>query len=84
MILVLEIAGGILLGLWLWHLPAIFRRKKVRNWYLNLSAEDAFDELLRPNAYTKDQRDLLTQLTFAKGDEKREVASRLANSFPDK
>jgi hypothetical protein len=85
MLLVLEIAGGIILALSVWQIPAIMRRRVARNFFMSLSMADAASEAIRPNIYTEEQRGMLLSLAFAKTtEEKQKLVSQLISSFPNK
>jgi hypothetical protein len=85
MLLVLEIAGGIILALSIWRIPALLRRRIASNFFMSLSMEDAANEAIRPEVYTNEQRGLLLSLALVKTNiEKRKLVSQLVNSFPDK
>lgn len=85
MILILEIAAGILLAFGLLKLPTIYRRRKVENFYLSLEPVDVFEQIRRTDIYTDAQRALLISLSVAQSHEKRkEIASQLAHSFAEK
>jgi hypothetical protein len=82
MLLVFEITAGVLLVLFLWRLPTVYRRRKLRNWYLSLPASEVILEAKKSEMYTKDQTILLIRLSLAQKQANREsIASELANSF---
>jgi hypothetical protein len=85
MLLLLGVAGGIILALSIWRVPAIMRRRTATKFFMSLSMGDAATEAIRPNVYTSEQRALLLNLALAKTDtEKRKLVSQLVSSFPDK
>jgi hypothetical protein len=82
MLLVFEVAAGILLALFIWRLPTIYRRRKLRNIYLSFSSAQVLFEATKADMYTKDQTNLLIQLALAQSQADREsLASQLADSF---
>jgi hypothetical protein len=82
MLLVIEVAAGVLLALGIWQLPTIYRRRKMRNIYLNLSSAQVLFEATKADMYTNDQTNLLIQLSLATNQKDREsLASQLADSF---
>jgi hypothetical protein len=82
MLLVLEVAAGVLLALCIWRLPAIYRRRKVRNWFLSLPSSEVILQAKRNDLYTNDQIELIIQLSLAQNQADREsLASELADSF---
>ena len=85
MILILEIAAGILLGFGLLKLPTIYRRWKLKTFYLSLEPVEVFEQVKRADVYTDPQRALLISLSITQSPERRkEIASQLVQSFPDK
>lgn len=84
MLLILEIAAGIVLGLWLWTLPKTYRRRKARRIFLSLSSADAAYAALNSEIYTKEQQVLLLNLSLCQNQIEREnLVSQLVDSFPD-
>jgi len=84
-LLILEIAAGILLALVIRQLPTIYRRRKLRDIFLRLSPVDVLLHASQNNMYTKDQQDLLIQLSMADTREKRQrIVTQLVHSFPEK
>jgi len=85
MILILKIVAGILLGFGLLKLPTIYRRWKVKQFYLSLEPVDVFEKVKRADIYTDAQRSLLLALSITQSPKKREeIASQLAHSFSEK
>jgi hypothetical protein len=85
MLLILQIAAGVLLGLSLWRLPAFLRRRKLTGIFSRLSDTDAMWEATRNDVYTEEQRGLFIQLALTKDRANRKsLISQLVNSFPDK
>ena len=91
MLLIVEIAAGILLAIGLLKLPNVltaYRRQKVRNFYFHMSYEDAMAHALNTKLYTEPQRTLLLNLAViaAKGDrsEQLKIATELSHSFAEK
>jgi hypothetical protein len=85
MSLILEIAAGILLGFGLLKLPAIYRRWKVKKFYLSLEPAEVFNHVKQANLYTDAQQSLLMSLATAQSAKARKkIASQLAQSFAEK
>lgn len=82
MLLVLEIALGVILGLWLWKLPTKLRRRKMKNIYLTMPSSSVILEATKTEIYTNDQINLLIELSLEQDNAKREgLATELAESF---
>jgi hypothetical protein len=82
MLLILEVAAGILLALGIWKLPAIYRRRKLRKWFLSLPSSEVILQAKRNDLYTSDQINLIIQLSLVQNQAEREsLASELAHSF---
>jgi hypothetical protein len=85
MTLILEIAAGILLGFGLLKLPTIYRRWKMKRIYSHLDLAGVFQHFDRTDSYTEVQRSLLLKLAVTQSpEERKEVASQLVSTFPDK
>jgi hypothetical protein len=82
MLLILEVAAGVLLALGIWRLPTIYRRRKMRNIYLSLSSAQLMVEALKAEIYTNDQTNLLIRLSLTQDQaERRLLVSDLVDTF---
>ena len=85
MFTIIEIAAGILLGFGLLKLPTVYRRWRVKNFYLHLEPVEVFTQVGRTDLYTDSQRALLVSLSVAQSTaERKKLASQLARSFAEK
>jgi hypothetical protein len=84
MLLILEIAAGTVLGLFLWTLPKTYRRWKAKRIFRAFSPEDAYNAAMNSELYTKEQQTLFLNLSFCQNQTKREeLISALVDRFPD-
>jgi hypothetical protein len=82
MLLVLEFAIGILLAFVIGRLPAVYGRRKVRNWFLSLPSSEVILQAKRNDLYTRDQIEVIMHLALAQNQAEREsLASQLGESF---
>jgi hypothetical protein len=85
MMLILEISAGILLGFGLLKLPSAYRRWKMKHFYATLDLADVLQHFDRTDVYTNAQRAMLLKLAVSQSPkERKELASELVQSFPDK
>jgi hypothetical protein len=83
MLVIVEVAIGMLLALGIWRLPTVYRRRKLRKWFLGLPSSEVILQAKRNDLYTNDQIELIIQLSLAQNQVDREsLASQIADSFP--
>jgi hypothetical protein len=82
MLLVLEFAAGILLAFGIGRLPAVYGRRKLRNWFLSLPSSEVILQAKRNDLYTSAQIEVIMHLALAQNRAEREsLASQLGDSF---